>query len=252
MDFTQKIYKELLESLKDEGYTFQTFEQFVQNPDKKVVVLRHDVDKLPQNGLDLAKIEHSLGLQASYYYRIVKESNQPRLIEAVRDLGHEIGYHYEDLTLAKGDKTKAIEMWEKNLAYFRRFYPVTTACMHGSPMSKWDNRLIWEDHNYKDYGIIAEPYFDIDYHEVFYITDTGRSWNSTGVSVRDKVDSGFHIGVESTHHFISLVKAGELPSKIIINTHPQRWFDPGFGWFRELVMQNLKNQVKRLIVQRNG
>ncbi len=252
MDFTQKIYKELLESLKDEGYTFQTFEQFVQKPGKKVVVLRHDVDKLPQNGLDLAKIEHSLGLQASYYYRIVKESNQPRLIEAVRDLGHEIGYHYEDLTLAKGDKTKAIEMWEKNLAYFRRFYPVTTACMHGSPMSKWDNRLIWEDHNYKDYGIIAEPYFDIDYHEVFYITDTGRSWNSTGVSVRDKVDSGFHIGVESTHHFISLAKAGELPSKIIINTHPQRWFDPGFGWFRELVMQNLKNQVKRLIVQRNG
>ncbi|MEJ2594048.1 MAG: hypothetical protein P8100_02710 [bacterium] len=252
MDFTQKIYKELLESLKDSGYTFQTFEQFVQNPGKKVVVLRHDVDKLPQNGLDLAKIEHSLGLQASYYYRIVKESNQPRLIEAVRDLGHEIGYHYEDLTLAKGDKKKAIDRWEKNLAYFRRFYPVTTACMHGSPMSKWDNRLIWEDYNYKDYGIIAEPYFDIDYHDVFYITDTGRSWNSTGVSVRDKVDSGFHIEVESTPHFISLAKAGKLPPKIIINTHPQRWFDPGFGWFRELVLQNLKNQVKRLIVQRNG
>lgn len=249
MDFTQKIYRELLETLKAAGYEFQTFEDFVQKPKKKVVVLRHDVDKLPQNGVDLARIENSLGLPASYYYRIVKESNVPKLIEEVRELGHEIGYHYEDLTLCKGDKKKAIAMWEKNLAYFRTFYPVTTSCMHGSPMSKWDNRMIWEDYNYKDYGIIAEPYFDIDYNEVFYITDTGRSWNSTGVSVRDKVDSGFDIQVNSTQHFIELAKQGKLPNKIIINTHPQRWFDGGFGWTRELIMQNLKNQVKRLIVK---
>jgi hypothetical protein len=84
---------------------------------------------------------------------------------------------------------------------------------------------------------------------VFYITDTGRSWNSTGVSVRDKVDSGYSISVNSTSHFISLVGENKLPDKIIINTHPQRWFDPGFGWFKELVLQNLKNQVKKLIVK---
>ena len=47
MDFTQKIYRELLETLKEAGYAFQTFEDFVQKPKDKVVVLRHDVDKLP-------------------------------------------------------------------------------------------------------------------------------------------------------------------------------------------------------------
>lgn len=249
MDFTQKIYKQLLESLLEQGYTFQSFEEFVTQPNKKVVVLRHDVDKLPHNALDLARIEHSLGLKASYYYRIVKESNDPDLINAVKALNHEIGYHYEDLTLARGDKKKAIEMWQQNLDYFRTYYPVITACMHGSPMSKWDNRLIWEDYNYKDYGIIAEPYFDIDYNEVFYITDTGRSWNSSGVSVRDKVETRFDIKVNSTGHFIELVKQGKLPNKIIINTHPQRWFDAGIGWLKELVMQNLKNQVKKVIVK---
>lgn len=249
MDFTQKIYKQLLENLLKNGYTFQTFEDFVTKPKLKVVVLRHDVDKLPQNALDLAKIENSLGLQASYYYRIVKESNVPDLINAVKALNHEIGYHYEDLTLARGDKKKAIEMWENNLEYFRTYYPIKTACMHGSPMSKWDNRLIWDDYNYKDYGIIAEPYFDINYNEVFYITDTGRSWNSSSVSVRDKVETSFDIKVKSTSHFIELVKKNELPNKIIINTHPQRWFDEGLNWFTELVMQNLKNQVKKLIVK---
>lgn len=250
MDFTQKIYKELLETLLSNGYSFQTFEDFVNKPKDKVVVLRHDVDRLPKNALELAEIEHSLGLKASYYYRIVKESNVPDLIRSVKKLGHEIGYHYEDLTLAKGDKQKAIILWKKNLDYFRTYYPVTTACMHGSPMSKWDNRDIWQDYNYKDYGIVAEPYFDVDYNDVFYITDTGRSWNLSGVSVRDKVDTNFDFQVKNTAHFIDLVKQEILPNKIIINTHPQRWFNPGFGWFKELVLQNTKNQVKKMIVRK--
>ena len=190
MDFTLSIYTDLLKSLQKNGYVFQTFEQFMTKPADKVVVLRHDIDKLPDNAVTVAKIEKNLGIKASYYYRIVKESNVPELIREVAKMGHEIGYHYEDLTLAKGDRQAAIKLFEKNLAYFRTFYPVTTACMHGSPMTKWDNKDTWKEYNYKDYGIIAEPYFDVDYNKVFYITDTGRSWNSTGVSVRDKVDSG--------------------------------------------------------------
>ncbi len=59
--------------------------------------------------------------------------------------------------------------------------------MHGSPLSKYDNKKIWEKYDYRDYGIIADPSFDIDYDEVFYITDTGRSWNNSNVSIRDKV-----------------------------------------------------------------
>jgi len=250
MDFTLSIYTELLKSLKKNGYEFQTFEQFMTKPAKKVVVLRHDIDKLPANAVAVSRIEKSLGIKASYYYRIVNESNVPELIWEVAKMGHEIGYHYEDLTLAKGDKKAAIKLFEKNLAYFRTFYPITTACMHGSPMTKWDNKDTWEDYNYKDYGIIAEPYFDVDYNEVFYITDTGRSWNSTGVSVRDKVNSGFDIKVKSTTQFIDLANKGKLPSKIIMNTHCQRWFEPGFGWLKELVLQNTKNQIKRFLVKK--
>ena len=250
MDFTQKKYKELIEQLLNRGYSFQKFEEFVSKPEQKVVVLRHDVDKLPKNAIDLAIIESNLGIAASYYYRIVKQSNNPLLIEKVRDMGHEIGYHYEDLTLAKGDRKLAIKMFEENLNYFRKFYDVRTACMHGSPLSKWDNRLIWENYNYQDFGIIAEPYFDIDYNEVFYITDTGRNWNNVSVSVRDKVDSGFSIKVNNTSHLIELSEQNLLPDKIIINTHPQRWFNPGIGWLKEFVLQNIKNQAKKLLIKR--
>jgi hypothetical protein len=39
----------------------------------------------------------------------------------------------------------------------------------------------------KDFGIIGEPYFNIDFNKVFYLTDSGRKWDGWETSVRDKV-----------------------------------------------------------------
>lgn len=122
--------------------------------------------------------------------------------------------------------------------------------MHGSPLSKYDNKDLWRKYNYRDYGIIAEPYFDVDYDKVFYITDTGRAWNKGESSVRDKVSSGFDLNIKSTRHMIELFQQNKMPDQIIINTHPQRWFDFGVGWVKELVWQNAKNVVKRVVVSR--
>ena len=69
---------------------------------------------------------------------------------------------------------KAIKSFEINLEKLRKLYPVKTICMHGSPLSKFDNRKIWDKFDYRDYGIIAEPYFDVDFDKVFYMTDKGR------------------------------------------------------------------------------
>lgn len=64
-------------------------------------------------------------------------------------------------------------------------------CMHGSPMSPYDSRDLWKQYNYKDFGIIGKPYFDIDFSKVLYLTDTGRRWDGEKVSVRDKeMDNG--------------------------------------------------------------
>jgi len=56
-----------------------------------------------------------------------------------------------------GDKLfqLAICDFERNLEKLRELYPVKTICMHGSPLSKWDNRDLWKRYNYRDYGIIA-------------------------------------------------------------------------------------------------
>jgi len=276
MDFTLTKYQELLSALLGQGYSFQTLEQFINNPLEKVVVLRHDVDRLPGNALKMARLEHGMGIQATYYFRSVSESFDPKIMEGIAGMGHEIGYHYENVESVVSDHwsvgekqsawRKAVSVKRKvereniidlgyedfcrNLDRFRKKFDVQTICMHGSPLSSYDNRLIWEKYDYKKLGIIAEPYFDIDYKKVFYITDTGRKWNDKISSVRDRVESGLDIPIKNTKHLIEMVCQNNLPAKIMINVHPQRWHDHAWPWVKELVGQNVKNVVKKFIVRK--
>lgn len=250
LDFTVKKYCELLDELITAGYKFQTFKDYIDNQFDKVVILRHDVDKTPENSLRFAEIEQEKGLKASYFFRVVPESLHIDKLLAIKKLEHEIGYHYEDMDTAKGDPAKAIKSFEKNLEKLRKLVPIDTICMHGSPLSKYDNRELWKHYVYSDYGILGEPYFDLDYSKVFYITDTGRNWNNRDVSIRDKVDSPFVTEVKSTEHFIELIRAGKMPDQMMINTHPQRWNDEFIPWVVEYTGQYLKNQVKKVILGR--
>src|SRR5690625_6415775 len=56
--------------------------------------------------------------------------------------------------------------------------------MFATIFSKWHHlteisRDLWKWYSYRDYGIIAEPYFDLDFSRVLYLTDTGRSEEHT-------------------------------------------------------------------------
>lgn len=257
MDFTLRKYKELLLFLQQQGYQFITFEQYCNNkPTGQWVILRHDVDRKPQNSLATAQIEHSLGITASYYFRIVPESNQPEYIRQIAALGHEIGYHYEDMAIANGNAEKAFLHFQQQLAYFRQFYPVRSICMHGAPTSQWDGRELWKQYDYRSVNIIGEPYFDVDFSQVFYLTDTGRCWDGYNVSVRDKIpvyqDEWVTQGLvyHTTNDLIRAIQVGRTPRRMMITTHPQRWTDNYWAWTKELILQSVKNIIKRIIIAR--
>lgn len=251
MDFTVSQYKLLLQSLIRQNYRFQTFRDFLENPLPKSIVLRHDVDLLPYNSLAFAKIQAEQGVKGVYYFRAVPESWDVPVIKQIAELGHEIGYHYECLTTCKGDMPKAIADFERNLAALRKLAPVSTICMHGSPMSRYDSKDLWKHADYRNYGITGEPYFDVDFSKVFYLTDTGRRWDGDKVSVRDKVQaSGHRLSFHSTPEIIRFAGSGQLPEQIMFTFHPQRWNDNKVLWMKELLLQNLKNTVKRLLAAR--
>ena len=261
LDFTQKKYSRLLEILADNGYRFFTFEEYcVQKncipDDVKFVILRHDVDLKPRNSLAIAKIERFLGVNSSYYFRVVEQSNKPEIIKNIVALGHEIGYHYEDMAVCEGQTKQAIAHFEKWLRYFRQYYPVKTICMHGSPRSEFDGRELWKEYDYHDYGIIGEPYFDVDFSKLFYLTDTGRRWDGFSVSVRDRIPVYQDVWLSkgwvyhATDDVIEAILKGSFPNQLMLTTHPQRWTNHIVSWLMELVLQNVKNVIKKTIIKR--
>jgi len=52
------------------------------------------------------------------------------------------------------------------------------------------------------------------------------------------------------HNIVKKIQHNELPDKIMLNVHPQRWNDKFVPWVSELVGQNVKNVVKRMIVRK--
>jgi hypothetical protein len=250
-DFTIGMFENLCVAFMNSDYKFITFSDYLsKHRPQKSVILRHDVDMNPENALKLGLIEYKLGIRASYYFRIVNKSLNPSVLTRLSGLGHEIGYHYEDISKARGNVQEAVASFKRNLAILRQSYPVRTICMHGSPLSKWDNRLLWQHCNYRDFGIIGEPYFDVNFDEVLYLTDTGRSWNGVDNNIRDKVQSELRYVLRSTGDIIRALYSGNLPQKIMLNIHPQRWHDRYAPWLKELIWQNTKNIGKRILVTR--
>ena len=282
MDFSLNKYNELLSALSGAGFTFQPFNDFIENPSEHSIILRHDVDTKKLNSLRFARIQAEKDISASYYFRIVPQSFDEMVVREIASLGHEIGYHYETMDTAGGDIDKAWDEFRRNLDTFRQITPVKTICMHGSPLSKYDNRSLWEKYDYRSLGLVGEPYFDIDFSKVLYLTDTGRRWDGEKVSVRDKVRTEdrrprneertksnkifIPIEAEGTHplhpepctlnptfhttnDIIKAANTGKLPDQIKITFHPQRWTDKPGPWVKELVWQNVKNLVKRLVVK---
>ena len=243
MDFTISKYSDLLEALKSYGFMS--------------LMLRHDVDLKPYNSLRTAQMEAEKGLQGIYYFRAVPESWDEGIIRQISSLGHEIGYHYESLTTCNGDVDKAFSDFCMNLQRLRAIVPVRSICMHGSPRSPFDSKDIWKKYDYHALGIDSEPYLDTDFSQVFYLTDTGRRWDGYKVSVRDKIpqyqDQWTRSGLtfHSTDDIIKGLGEGIIPKHLMLTVHPQRWNPFGPAWCKELLLQNAKNIVKRVLVKRN-
>jgi hypothetical protein len=250
-DFTITQYTSLLDQLKKSGGVFQTVREYATHPEKNAILLRHDIDDRKAHALIFAKLQFERGIKGTYYFRVVPESFQEELIQEIESLGHEIGYHYEDMDFAKGNTQEAYRLFIAHLEKLRGIAKIDTICMHGSPRSEYDNKDVWKEYSYKQHGIIAEPYLDFNFDDLYYLTDTGRMWDGKKFSIRDEIKTTkiwpqFH----STQDIVLGLQNKKLPFPVMINFHPQRWTDELALWIKEMLFQSAKNQIKKWRKQR--
>lgn len=245
-DFTYVKYRELLKVFIKENYKVYTILAWIQNSPVKGILLRHDVDRHPENSLKKALIECELGIKSTYYFRYCSSSLKSDIVSKISSMGHEIGYHYEDLSVANGNYDIAIKLFQTNLERLRQIAEVKTISMHGRPMSKFDNRDIWKKYDFNKFGIDGEAYLTINYKDTYYFSDTGRTWNYNGVNLRDKVDTNIKTELSDTDSLIGFIK-DKSPERISVLTHPERWNDNNYLWLKYYSRDMISNSVKRIV-----
>ena len=245
-DFTYDAYARLLEEGAEAGLSFLTVREYLSGADLPdgFVVLRHDVDRKPGNALDFARIEAERGIASTYYVRTgTFDQATAREMEA---LGHEVGYHYEDLDRADGDVAAARASFAANLERFRRVVDVDTVCMHGNPLTPHDNRDIWGGGvGYDEFDLLGEAYLSMDFSDVLYFSDTGRTWRDGALKVKDHTvgEDRKRVQVDTTGELVALL--GSNPDdRFCLLTHPDRWAGGRIEWAAEYAFDLSKNAAK--------
>jgi len=101
--FSLDLYQETLEEAIRLGYELPTVSELKSGTDKyhRFLLLRHDIDTSPRYALEMALLEHRLGVRSSYYVLMHSpfySPGGPRHWDDLRrivDLGFEVGLHYE-------------------------------------------------------------------------------------------------------------------------------------------------------------
>jgi hypothetical protein len=95
-DFTPTHYRELLDAARAGGYAWASFDR---HPRAHDLLLRHDVDLSLEAALEMGRLEHELGVRATYF--LMTESAFYNLDSDVgrhaqrqlREWGHAVGLH---------------------------------------------------------------------------------------------------------------------------------------------------------------
>ena len=250
-DFTYSMYEELLDAGLESGYEYLTMREYFGDGEvpERFVILRHDVDRKPENALDLARIEADRGVASTYYFRTIDKTFEPELIDEIESLGHEIGYHYEDVDRSDGDVEEAHRSFETHLERLRREVTVDTVCMHGNPLTPHDNRTMWADGgDTEEYDLLGEAYLAMDFTDVMYYSDTGRTWSDGPVKVKDHTigDDEKDVQVDATPELIRLIESGEI-DRFCILAHPNRWAGDPSEWMVQTTKDTVINVGKRTL-----
>jgi hypothetical protein len=258
-DFTLAKYAELCRALVEAGYAPLTISAYLERKPGALppsfVLLRHDVERSLRDAVRLAEVEADHGFAGTYFLRPRGRAVPGEEVARLRGRGHEIGYHYDTLARARGDVARALRLFAQDLEELRRHGPVRLASMHGSPLFPWDNRDLWRAARPADFGIDGEVYADIDYADVRYFSDTGRTWHPTRHNLRDHVGAAPECAVDRTDELMALLRTRRFP-RVCLLAHPDRWSGSVAAWTvragRDLVENGIKDVLGRVYRLRPG
>lgn len=176
-------------SALDSGYKFITCLEYAERKgilSDLTIVNRVDIDLSVKKADRLRVIFDRLGIKASFFVRLHAPEYNPfsfenyRILKAIRDSGHEIGYHSEIVDQAAIWEEDAEDCLRRDLDILSRMLEIGIkgVASHGG-MTGLNNLDFWSKRKAIDFGLIYEAYDKSPLFNLFdsslYISDS--EWN---------------------------------------------------------------------------
>ena len=215
-EYSMERYAEIISKAQDLGYSFPLVRDFIgleAVPQHKLLLIRHDIDFSIDASLEMAKVEHAMGVATSYYVRMhcpfynILDTETFRKILEIKSLGHEVGLHYEAMFYEDLD-LDPIEGIRSDAKYLSALLgeDITSISQHNPSLSRIYHEL-WEDY--------FDAYTPLLIKNIAYFGDSGRKWREGCVST----------------------KIGEI-DQIHVLVHPYSWVHWHESW-----KENLKSHL---------
>lgn len=218
-------------SLRD--YVLKNF-----NPNKKIFILRHDVDHRSYATKGMFEIEKKYGVKSSFYFR--NSTFEPVLMKEIELHGSESSLHFEPIAdfikanpniktkedLFKTDfKTKCLKILKFNLETYRLLcdIPCLTIASHGEK----ENIMVGLPNNFLTEDISTYEYLDIKLEA--YNKELIDKTTCYISDVPIEINFGYRYGLTPNQ----AITNGE--KFIIFLSHPNHWHYTKWQLFRKLV-----------------
>jgi hypothetical protein len=211
------------------GYTFMTCAEFAEkkhNLPTLTIVNRVDIDQSVLKADRLRDIYDRLGIKASFFVRLHAHEYNPfsfenyRILKAIRDSGHEIGYHSEIVDQAAIWEESAEDCLRRDIDILSKILEIEIkgVASHGG-MTGLNNLDFWKERKASDFGMIYEAYDKLPSFNLFnnslYISDS--EW------VQWKCYKGGELCHGDRRSFVEHIY--EKHSLIYLLIHPETYFD---------------------------
>lgn len=100
-DYSLKSYSDTLRAYLDAEYKVTSFQEYLESPAKRHMVLRHDIDNTIEQALRVAHVDAKAGCTSTFFLRVHAQGynllSLPslRIIQEMEALGHEVQLHLE-------------------------------------------------------------------------------------------------------------------------------------------------------------
>ena len=177
-DFTYNAYSRMIELLKRNGYKICLYDEVAEG---KQCILRHDIDFDIKQSLELAQLEHKLGVKSTYFVLLKTDFYNPlskksiEMLKRIIELDHEIGLHFDEKSYE--DDCDVISAIKKECLILEQAldHTIKVVSMHRPSKKTLESNYV--------IGGVINSYSEKFFKEYKYISDSRRNWREDAFAI---------------------------------------------------------------------